>query len=116
MGLCVDVRNMARVSASVSDEQAAQIEDLARSDGPYDSKSEVIRACIRAYNRVEEVEQENERLHRERRQLLEQREEHNDLVRYVEDRQKEEQRAREKEEQPIWTRATWWFFGRPTES
>lgn len=115
MSYYVDVSNMARVSASISDEQAARIEDLAGPDGSYDSKSEVIRDCISAYNRVEEVERENDRLRRERRQLLEQREEHNDLVRYAEDQQEQEQRAREKEEQPVWTRATWWFFGRPTE-
>lgn len=109
----VDVRHMPRVSASVTDEQAELIEDLAGSDGPYESKSEVLRECIKAYNRVDKVEAENDRLHRERRQLLEQREEHNDLVRYTEDQREQEQRAREKEEQPVWTRATWWFFGRP---
>lgn len=116
MKLYVILRNMPRVSASVSDEQAELINDLAGPDGSYESKSEVVRACITAYNRVDELERENERLHRERRQLLEQREEHNDLVRYADDQRKQEQRAREKEEQPIWTRATWWFFGRPTES
>lgn len=115
MSLYVNLRNVPRVSASITEDQAELIEDLAGDEGPYDSKSEVLRECISAYNRVQELETENERLHRERRQLLEQREDHNDLVRWGETEREREQRRREKEEQPIWTRAAWYVFGRPSE-
>ena len=114
MRVYVILSNVPRVSASISDEQAELIEDLAGDDGLYDSKSEVLRECISAYNRVQEVEAENERLRRERRQLLDQREERNELVRYAEDQREQEQRARERREQPVWTRMRWWILGEPS--
>jgi len=113
MRVYVILINVPRVSASIPDDQAELIEDLAGDDGPYDSKSEVLRECISAYNRVQEVEAENERLHRERRQLLDQREERKELVRYAEDQREQEQRARERRQQPAWTRAWWWLTGEP---
>ena len=107
MRLYVILRNVPRVSASIPDEQAELIEDLAGDDGPYSSKSEVVRECIKAYNRVDELERENERLHRERRQLLDQREERNELVQYVEDELSYRERG-------LATRVRWWLFGKDT--
>lgn len=114
MRLYVILRNMPRVSASISDEQAELIEDLAGDDGPYSSKSEVLRECIKAYNRVDELERENDRLHRERRQLLDQREERNELVRYAEDQREQDQRVQDRREKPVWTRVRWWVLGEPS--
>ena len=54
--------------------------------------------------KVNQVESENERLHRERRQLLEQRNENQELVEYVED----EKRYRHA---GLFQRFRWWFRG-----
>ena len=105
---------MPRITVSVSDEQADRIEELAGEDGPCSSKSEVMRYFIQRSQEADELERENERLHRERRQLLDQREERNELVRYAEDQREEEQRAREWREKPVWTRIRWWVFGQPS--
>ena len=106
---------MPRFTVTLPDDQGELIEDLAGDDGPASSKSEAVRMLIDDAQRVSEVEDENDRLRRERRQLLDQRDEHSDLVRYVEDRRDRERRRRAKEEQPIWTRAAWWMFGRPSD-
>ena len=55
--------------------------------------------------RVRELEQEVERLNRERRQLLEQREENQELRRYVEN-------DVEWHEASLPTRLRWWLFGK----
>ena len=104
---------MPRITVSVSDEQAERIEDLAGEEGPHSSKSEVMRYFIRRSQEADELEQENERLHRERRQLLDQRKERNELVRYAEDQRDQDQRARERRKKPAWTRAWWWLTGEP---
>lgn len=106
---------MPRITVSVSDEQAERIEGLAGKDGPYDSKSEVMRSFIQRSQEADDLERENDRLHRERRQLLDQREERNELVRYAEDQREQEQYARERRRKPAWTRAWWWLTGEPEQ-
>lgn len=71
---------MPRFTVTVTDEQAALLEELSSHGGPYDSKSEAVRSFIQNGERLMELERENERLQRERRQLLEQREEHRELI------------------------------------
>jgi Arc/MetJ-type ribon-helix-helix transcriptional regulator len=95
---------MPRFTVTVTDEQAALLEDLSSDGGPYESKSEAVRSFIQDGERLTELEQENDRLHRERRQLLEQRQEHNELVRYVEDEQRYRQAG-------LFRRIEWWLRG-----
>jgi predicted transcriptional regulator len=64
---------------------------------------------------IEELERENGRLHRERRQLLEQRNEHNELVRYAEQQRSVLERREERRNAPAWRRAKWWLFGHDKE-
>jgi Arc/MetJ-type ribon-helix-helix transcriptional regulator len=104
---------MPRLTITVTDEQAALLEELSGDDGQYESKSAAVRNFIQSGERVAELEREVERLNRERRQLLEQREEHNELVRYAEDQREQEQTARERRKKPAWTRAWWWLTGEP---
>jgi len=75
-----------------------------------------VRACIArsqeldaCRERVADLEQEVERLERERRLLLEQREEHAQLVRAVEQRRTLEQA---RAQAGLATRVRWWLFGR----
>jgi len=75
-----------------------------------------VRACIErsqelddCRERVDELEQRAERLEREKRLILEQREEHSQLVRAVEEQRTLEQ---ERAQAGLATRARWWLFGR----
>jgi len=75
-----------------------------------------VRACIErsqeldeCRERVADLEQRLERLEREKRLLLEQREEHSQLVRAVEEQRTLEQ---ERTQAGLATRARWWLFGR----
>jgi Arc/MetJ-type ribon-helix-helix transcriptional regulator len=104
---------MPRLTITVTDEQAALLEELSGDGGQYESKSAAVRNFIQAGERVAELEREVERLNRERRQLLEQREEHSELARYAEDQREQEQNARERRTKPAWTRAWWWLTGEP---
>lgn len=100
---------MPRITATVEDRHEEILSDVEA-----ESRSEAVRECIEAYervsaleaevserakvlrteyeeriseyeNRISELEQEVERQQRERRQLLEQREENRDLVRFAEE-------------------------------
>jgi hypothetical protein len=75
-----------------------------------------VRECIRrsqeldaCRERVADLEQQVERLGREKRLILEQREEHSQLVRAVEEQRTLEQ---ERAQAGLATRARWWLFGR----
>lgn len=125
---------MRRTTISITDEQGEFLDELTADDGPYESVSEAVREFIHQYergakleqanerikqerigeyeDRIADLERENERLHRERRQLLEQREEHQELVRHVEDERKDREHRRERSNAPVWRRAKWWVFGR----
>jgi Arc/MetJ-type ribon-helix-helix transcriptional regulator len=99
---------MPRLTVRLDDEHNDEIERLVE-DGKYDNKSEALRGLLdereQLVDSVADLRRENERLHRERRQLLEQREEHDELVRYVSD----EVAWREA---GLARRARWWLFGR----
>lgn len=57
---------------------------------------------------IEDLEREVQRLNRERRQILEQREEHEELVRVV---QRERSLTERRAEAGLGTRLKWWAFG-----
>lgn len=59
-------------------------------------------------DQIDDLEREIERLNRERRQILEQREEHDELVKAVE---REQSLAERKAEAGLGTRLKWWAFG-----
>jgi Arc/MetJ-type ribon-helix-helix transcriptional regulator len=126
---------MPRITVSISDEQDAMLDDLSGASNPYPSKSAAVRAFLdgdegvqrsdavsderdELAERVTKIEQENERLHRERRQLLEQREENQELVAYAEEQRSIERRRADREERreraPVWRRAKWWVLGGPS--
>jgi hypothetical protein len=69
-------------------------------------RSQELDACR---ERVGDLEQQVERLEREKRLILEERDEHRQLVRAVEDRRTLEQ---ERAQAGLATRAKWWLFGR----
>jgi metal-responsive CopG/Arc/MetJ family transcriptional regulator len=63
--------------------------------------------------RIAELEREVERLNRERRQLLEQREENQELVRFAESQRELAEYERERQKRGVFTRFVWWLRGQP---
>ena len=102
---------MDRITVSIEPHQREMIDELAGDGGPYESRSEVVRAALRSYEQVEDLEREVERLNRERRQLLEQREENQELVRFAEEQRSLVSEQRDRQNAPVWRRAKWWVFG-----
>ena len=62
---------------------------------------------------IEELEREDDCLHRERRQLLAERDEKKELARWAEDRRTVARRHRSR---PVWRRAWTWVFGDPDDT
>lgn len=106
-----------RTTVSLPDDLAAYVDDQRPSDE--DSDAEAIRDAIRRAQDLEErvaeletevdrLETELERVRTEKRLILEEREEHQELVRVVEREQSlEERRA----QAGLAQRARWWLFG-----
>jgi len=102
-----------RVTVRLDDSLAEHVEAV-RPDAD-DSDAEAVRECIRrsrrlddAEERVDELESGVERVKREKRLILEEREEKRELARYAEDKRTAEQRRREA---GLATRARWFLFG-----
>ncbi|MDS0243948.1 MULTISPECIES: hypothetical protein [unclassified Haloferax] len=102
--------NDTRVSVVLHDHHVdvlAEVED--DDDRDVRSRSEAVRAIIDEWDELrsecEELRTENERLHNRIMNLIDDRKEKQELVRFVD----EEERRRNA---PAWTRAKWWLFGR----
>jgi hypothetical protein len=78
-------------------------------DGEHEEYEERIAALERE---IADLEQENDRLKREKRLILEQREENTELIEYV---QEERTLERRRAEAGILTRTKWWFTGMPAD-
>lgn len=88
------------------------------------SKSEIIRERLDELDDAEqlrseleanldELKTENERLRREKRQILEQREENTELVLFAETERERRERERERRQHNVFRRAWWWVAGEP---
>jgi Arc/MetJ-type ribon-helix-helix transcriptional regulator len=110
---------MPRITVTLDDEHVKLIEEHVGDDAEYASKSGAVRGFIDRYEqcmqqltakeaRIQELEQEVEQLREEKRKLLRDREEHGELVRYVED-------ELSYREAPLSKRVRWWLFGKPTD-
>ena len=113
---------MKRLTVSLEPEQIDRL-DAIQDEHDVDSRSAALRRLFQEYdelqaeyddlmNEYEEVQTELERARRERRQLLEQREEHQELARYVEDERTAEQRWRQAS---LATRLRWRLTGMPSD-
>jgi hypothetical protein len=101
-----------RTTVTISDD--ALVEHVDARDASTDAGR--VRECIErsqeldaCRERVADLEQQVERLEREKRLILEQRDEHSQLVRAVE---QEQSLAEERAQAGLATRAKWWLFGR----
>lgn len=113
---------MKRLTVSLEPEQIDCLDEL-EEEHDVDSRSAALRRLFADYeqlqteyeelmNEYEELQTEVERARRERRQLLAQREEKQELVRYVEDERTTEQRWREAS---LATRLKWKVTGMPSD-
>ena len=111
------IHPMPRLTITVTEEQSELLDELSGDDGPYESKSEAVRSFIESGETSEELRQEVDRLNRERRQLLEQRDENQELVEFASETrsvlERREQRSEIIRTAPVWRRALWWFLGEP---
>ena len=101
---------MEKVSISLPSEQVRRLEDMVGSE--CDNRSEAARKTIEKGFEHDELEQQVERLQNEKRLILEQRDDHNELIRHVEDEREEREQRRERRNAPVWRRAKWWVLGR----
>jgi antitoxin component of RelBE/YafQ-DinJ toxin-antitoxin module len=101
---------MPQVSARVDEDSDARIEAFA--DEHDLTRSEAIRELLRRGVEYDRVQTENDRLQRNLQQLIGQREEHTELVEYVEEERGIQQRREERRDAPLWRRARWFVFGR----
>lgn len=98
---------MAQISLRLPDDLLDELDSEA--DDRDVTRSEYIRDTLESRHglrrEIAERDREIERLNRERRQLLEQREENRELRRYVDD-------ELEYRDAPLWIRARWFIFGK----
>ena len=126
---------MEKISISLRDEQLQHVAE--REENKDETRSEAVRTLVdRGMNaaeheeklrgRMEELERkkdeeieqlrtEIDRLQRERRQILEQREENQELVRFAEEQRSLVSEQRDRRNAPVWRRAKWWVLGRGQE-
>lgn len=76
--------------------------------------SEIVRDYVAKGMDYDELKRENDHLRAEKRTLIRDREEHTELVEYVEHERRLDQQREERREAPVWRRAKWWLFGAPS--
>lgn len=126
---------MEKISISLRDEQLQHVEQ--REEKKDETRSEAVRTLVeqgmnaaehkeklrgrmdelqqKKDEEIEQLQTEIDRLQRERRQILEQREENQELVRFAEEQRSLVSEQRDRQNAPVWRRAKWWVFGRSGE-
>lgn len=102
---------MHSVSTRLNDETYRTITETADERGV--SKAEVLRELVEKGMQYDDVKRENERLRSEKRTIIEQREEHTDLVRTVE---RQQSLAERKARAGLLTKTKWALFGMDDDS
>lgn len=105
---------MHQIAARVPEEVDEAIE--AFSDENDCTKSEAVRALLKRGVEYEELQSENERLRNEKRTLINNREEHTELVEYVQEERSLAQERSQRRKAPAWRRAKWWLLGEPDKN
>ena len=111
------VRNRHEADA-VRDEYEAKVDQLR---DEYEAKLEQLRDEHKATtdelrDELGDLRTENDRLRREKRQVLDVREENDELVRFAEAEKDRRDRERDRRSAPAWRRAKWWLLGEPTDA
>lgn len=114
--LCL--RTHMRTTVSLPDELAAHVDAVRPSDDASDA--EAVRECIRRSQRLNDVQADLRdaearitELQNQLQAVNQRTEEHQELVRYVEQERELQQRQEARQSAPVWRRAKWWIFGTP---
>jgi uncharacterized protein with von Willebrand factor type A (vWA) domain len=100
---------MQQMTFRVADETATEIEEVASERDV--SKSEVAREYLELGSEYADLQTENDRLRNRIQTLIRQREEHTELVEYVERKREVETLREERQSAPLWVRTKYWLFG-----
>ena len=92
-----------KISVTLRSEQVGALSDLVGDE--YENRSEAVRGLLDKGFAYDEIEATADRLERQLAQVIDERDEHQELVAYVE----EEQTWREA---PLLTRMKWWLYGK----
>jgi Arc/MetJ-type ribon-helix-helix transcriptional regulator len=92
-----------KISVTLRSEQVGELSDLVGDE--YENRSEAVRGVLDKGFAYDEIQATADRLERQLAQVIDERDEHQDLVAYVE----EEQSWREA---PLSTRVKWWVLGK----
>lgn len=102
---------MPRLSASISEEQEAWIDEKVGEGNDYESKSALVRDCINRYEKVEELEAEASDLRRQLREVNAHNDDVDELATYVEEERDLQRIERRKSNAPLAQRVKWLIFG-----
>ena len=106
---------MKPTTVTLRESDLSLLNELSGDSGAYESRSEAIRAIIDGHSEVNELQTQVERLQREKRMILEQREENQELVLYAKE-QRDEARTDKRRRQYNIVRLAWWAVaGEPAD-
>lgn len=104
---------MKPTTVTLRESDLSLLDELSGDSGGYESRSEAVRAIIDGHSEVNELQTQVERLQREKRMILEQREENQELVSYVQREKAMQERREERTQANVIRRAWWWVAGTP---
>lgn len=115
---------MPRVTVNISEDLLNKIEEYRKKE--YENRSEKVRDLLKDglnyeetvgefEEQIRELEEKIDRLENEKRKLIEQREENQELVKFVEEQKSVIQQEKEIKNKPVWKRARYWVLGRNSE-
>ena len=104
---------MKPTTVTLRESDLSLLNELSGDSGAYESRSEAIRAIIDGHSEANELQTQVERLQREKRMILEQREENQELVSYVQREKAMQERREERTQANVIRRAWWWVAGTP---
>jgi Arc/MetJ-type ribon-helix-helix transcriptional regulator len=120
--------DMGQISVKLADDRIDELDREAETNG-FASRADLVREAIDSRNessederelqetvddlrsQLDDLRRENDRLRRERRQILEQRNENQQLVRFAEQQRTVLERKEERRSKPLWSRAFRFVFG-----
>ena len=102
---------MQPVSSRLDADTLRMVDDTA--DANDESRAEAIRRLVERGLEYDELAQEIERLENEKRTLIADREEKQELVRFAESQRELAEYERERQKRGVFTRFVWWLRGQP---
>ena len=103
--------HMGRLSVSLNDEQLDWIDEKVEDGDAYESKSALVRECVRRYEKVDELEATVSDLRRQLQAANRENENVEELAEYVEEERSLQREERERRRAPLMQRIKWLIWG-----